>query len=127
MKRRFLELAAAVAAALCLSACGGAKEPAPPPPTLDRALASSLATQSDDVAAALAAGDSCGALTLAQGLQLRTIAAINRGRVSAGLQEQLSSAVNALVARLTCVPPPEENNHDHGKHRGRDKRDEGDQ
>jgi hypothetical protein len=93
----------------------------PPPPTLSHSLGSSLAAQSEAVASALAAGDSCGALTLGHQLQQRTIAAINEGRVPAGLQEQLSSAVNALVARVQCVPPPPqprpEPRHDHGKHK----------
>jgi hypothetical protein len=57
------------------------------------------------VAAALAAGDSCRALALARRLQQRTIAAINHGKVAAGLQEQLSGAVNELVTRVRCVPP----------------------
>lgn len=118
---------------LCLSACGGAKHSATPPPTLSRSLGSSLAAQSDAVASALAAGNSCGALTLAHRLQQRTIAAINEGRVAAGLQEQLSSAVNGLVTRVQCVPPPQpepqpqpEPRHDHGKHKGQDKQNEGD-
>lgn len=119
-----------MAAALFLSACGGAKQQPPPPPTFSRSLASSLAAQSDAVADALAAGDSCRALSLANALQQRTIAAINEGRVSADLQEQLSSAVNALVARVKCVPPatpaPQEQKHDHGKHKGHGKKkDEG--
>jgi hypothetical protein len=110
----------ALAAALCLTACGGAKQSTPP--TFSRTLASPLAAQSDAVADALAGGDSCRALTLARDLQQRTIAAINEGRVSADLQEQLSSAVNALVVRVKCVPAPEEQRHDHGKHKGRDKK-----
>ena len=124
-----LELGAALAAALWLSACGGARQSAPPPPTFSRALGSSLAAQSDAVASALAAGDSCRALTLAHQLQQRTIAAINEGRIAAGLQEQLSSAVNALVTRVQCIPPPQqqpEPRHDHGKHKGRDKHQEQD-
>jgi hypothetical protein len=96
-----------------------------PPPTLSHSLGSSLAAQSDAVASALAAGDSCQALTLARRLQQRTIAAINEGRVAAGLQEQLSGAVNALVSRVQCVPPPQpplpEPRHDHGKHKGHGK------
>jgi hypothetical protein len=118
------ELGAALAAALCLTACGGAKTNAPPPPpTFVRSLASSLAAQSDGVAAALAEGDSCRALTLAQRLQQDTIAAINNGRVKPALQEQLSSAVNALVARVRCVPPaapppaPPPKEHGDGKHK----------
>jgi hypothetical protein len=123
-RTRRLELGAALAAALCLSACGGAEKTAPPPPpTFSRSLASALAGRSDAVAAALAAGNSCRALTLAQQLQERTIAAINSGRVAAGLQEQLSGAVNELVAKVHCVPPaptrvrpPSEERHGHGKH-----------
>jgi hypothetical protein len=124
IRRRRLELAAAVAVALCLSACGAAKQSVPPP-TLSRALGSSLATQSDAVATALASGDSCHALTLARQLQQRTIAAINDGQVAAGLQEQLSSAVNALVTSVRCVQPqptPVEPRHGHGKHKGHDKK-----
>src|SRR2546423_1012949 len=92
------------------------------------------ATQSDAVAAALAAGNSCRALTLARTLQRRTIAAINQHRVDAALQEQLASAVNALVARVHCAPPPvapvHEDKHDaehgRGKHKGHDKKHDGD-
>ena len=129
-RTRHLELGAALAAALCLSACGGAKQSAPPPPTFSRSLASALATQSDAVAEALAAGNSCRALALAHELQRRTIAAINERRVSPGLQEQLSSAVNELVARVTCTPPPgpapKKQEHGPGKHKGHDKKHEGD-
>jgi hypothetical protein len=122
-KTRRLQLCTVLAAALCLSACGGAKRSAPPPPpALSHSLGSSLAAQSEAVASALAAGDSCGALTLARQLRQQTIAAINEGRVTTGLQEQLSSAVNELVARVRCVPPPPvEPRHDHGKHKGQHK------
>jgi hypothetical protein len=115
-----VRVAAAVAAALCLSACGGAKRSAPPPPpAFSHSLGTALAAQSDAVAAALESGDSCRASTLARQLQQRTIAAINEGRVAAGLQEQLSSAVNALVTSVQCVPPPApaEKEHGHGKHK----------
>jgi hypothetical protein len=125
-RTRRLELAAALAVALSLSACGGGGKTASPPPlpTFPRSLASSLASQSDAVAAALTSGDSCGALTLARRLQQRTIAAINRGQVADGLQEQLSAAVNELVSRVQCVPPanpapsprPSQREHRHGKH-----------
>ena len=126
-RTRRAELGAALAAALCLTACGGAKQSAPPPPAFSRAVAASLAAQSDAIASALAVGDSCRAATLAHRLQQDTIAAINEGRVSGALQEQLSSAVNALVVRVHCVPPPpapapREPHHDHGKHKGEHKK-----
>jgi len=78
------------------------------------------------VAAALAAGNSCRALALARRLQQRTIAAINDGKVAAGLQEQLSGAVNELVTRVRCVPPvvttaPPPTTPDHGKQKGHEK------
>jgi sugar/nucleoside kinase (ribokinase family) len=132
-RTRPLELGAAVAVALCLSGCGGAKRAAPHPPTLPRSLAAALAGQSDAVADALGAGDSCRALTLARQLQRETIAAINRGRVSGSLQEDLTGAVNDLAARVTCVPPPPpapaqvEKGHGHRKHEKHGKKNEGDE
>ena len=119
IRTRPLELGAAAAAALCLSGCGGAKHTAPPPPTLPHSLATTLAAQSDAVASALAAGNSCRALALARRLQGQTVAAINNGQVSGRLQEQLSGTVNELVARMSCVPPAvaprREDKHGHGK------------
>ena len=103
-RTRPLEVGAAALAALFLSACGGEARRSPPP-TLQRAVARTLAARSDAVAAALEAGDSCRALTLARQLQRETIAAINGGRVTAAFQEELSSAVNDLTARVTCAPP----------------------
>jgi hypothetical protein len=120
-----LELGAAVVVALCLSGCGGAKRAASHPPTLPRSLATALASRSDAVADALAAGDSCRALTLARQLQRETIAAINRGRVSGPFQENLVGAVNDLTARVTCVPPsppPAKKGHGHRKHEKQDKK-----
>jgi hypothetical protein len=123
---RRVRLATACVAALGLSACGGDGERRAPPPTLPRAVAQSLATRSDAVAAALAAGDSCRAATLAKELQQQTIAAINGGAVAPALQEQLSGAVNDLVARVVCVPPPAPpEQHGHRKHKGHDKQNEG--
>ena len=125
--RRRTRLLGLCAAALCLSACGGAKQsaPPPPPPTFSRSLASSLAVQSDAVASALAAGDTCRALTLARRLQQQTIAAINSGRVAPALQEQLSSAVNQLVVRVHCVPPPIPAPHEKHKGHGKKHKDDG--
>jgi hypothetical protein len=124
---RRVELAAACAAALCLGACGGGGgRRATPPPTLPRTVAQALAARTDSVAAALAAGDSCRAAALARQLQQQTIASINRGAVTSALEEPLSGAVNDLVARVVCVPPPARPaEHGHGKHKGHDKQTEG--
>ena len=125
-RTRRRELGAAALAALCLSGCGEAKRALPHPPALPRSVATSLAATSDAVAAALARGDSCRALTLARRLQNATIGSINGGRVPVQLQEQLSASVNELVARVTCVPPraapaagDDENKGDENEHRGK--------
>ena len=115
------ELGAALMAALCLAGCGsGSKQRAAPQPKLPAAVASALASRSDEVAQALARGDDCRALSLAQRLQRETIAAINAGRVSAVFQEHLGSTVGDLVSRIQCVPPAQ--SHDNGKHKGRKKK-----
>jgi hypothetical protein len=87
-----------------LAGCGsGASDrSAAPPPTLPGALAADLATGGDAVAAALQAGRDCRARTLAEGLQRRTIAAINAKRVPGPLQEPLQSGVNHLAAGISC-------------------------
>jgi len=90
---------------LALAACGGeprrGAEPRLPAP-----VASDLATYAEDVAAFAAAGDPCAAREEAVALQRATIAAINAHRVPAELQEPLQGAVNDLLHRLTCPPPP---------------------
>jgi hypothetical protein len=114
-----LEVGAAVAVALCLSGCGSTKRAASHPPTFPRSLGTALGARSDAVATALAAGDSCRALTLARLLQRETIAAINRGRVPGPFQESLAGTVNDLTARITCVPPsPPPAKKERGHHKG---------
>jgi hypothetical protein len=78
-----------------------------------------LASRSDEVAQALAGGDHCRALSLAQQLQQETIAAINAGRVPGAFQEQLGSAVGDLLSRIQCVPAAKPR--DSGKHMDKDK------
>jgi len=108
-------------AALCLAGCGsGSEQRAVPQPKLPAAIASALASRSDEVAQALAGGADCRALSLARQLQQETIAAINAGRVPAAFQEHLASAANDLVSRIRCVPPAQPK--DRGKHKGREKK-----
>ena len=115
------ELGAALAVALCLAGCGSASERrVAPQPKLPAPVASALASRSDEVAQALAGGDQCRALTLAQQLQQETIAAINAGRVPGAFQEQLGSTVGDLVSRIQCVSTAKPR--DGGKHRGKDKK-----
>jgi hypothetical protein len=115
------ELVAALAATICLAGCGSGPTPrAAPPPKLPAAVAGSLATRSDEVAQALAAGDACRAATLAKQLQQETLASINAGRVPGPFQEHLASAATDLVSRIKCIPAAPA--HDNGKHKGRDKK-----
>jgi hypothetical protein len=126
-RTRRLELGAACAAVLYLSACGGGQRHAAPPPRLPRPVAQTLAARADAVAAALAAGNSCQAATLAGRLQQDTLSAINNGRIAAALQEPLSGAVNDLVGRVVCVRPPSppaQKEHGRGKHKGHHKKHE---
>jgi hypothetical protein len=118
---------ATLLAAASVAGCGSGAErhAAPAPPRLPRALAGSLAAQSDAVARALEAGDSCQAASLAHALQANTIAAINTRRVPAALQEPLASSVTDLVSRIRCVPPPPAEERGHGKKKGHGKK-EGD-
>ena len=115
------ELGAALAAAFCLAGCGsGSEHRVAPQPQLPAPVASALASRSDEVAQALAGGDPCRALSLAQQLQQETIAAINARRVPRAFQEQLGSTVADLLSRIQCVPavkPPES-----GKHKGKGKK-----
>ena len=115
------EVGATLAVALCLAGCGsGSERRTTPQPKLPAPVASALASRSDEVAQALAGGDHCRALALAEQLQQETIKAINAGRVPGALQEQLGSTVGDLVSRIQCVPvskPP-----DDGKHKGKDKK-----
>jgi hypothetical protein len=114
------ELGAAFAVALCLAGCGSGSEPrVAPQPKLPAPVASALASRSDEVAQALAGGDQCRALTLAQQLQQETIAAINSGRVPGAFLEQLGSTVGDLVSRIQCVPVSTPA--DSGKHKGKGK------
>ena len=115
------ELGAALAAALCLAGCGsGSEHRVAPQPKLPAPVASALASRSDEVAQALAGGDQCRALSLAQQLQQETISAINADRVPGAFQEQLGSTVGDLVSRIQCVPAAKPR--DSGKHKGKGKK-----
>jgi hypothetical protein len=110
--------------AVALAGCGASDERrTPPPPTLPPKVAEQLAKQSDKVASALAAGDSCGALSEAEKLRQETIAAINKRRVPAAFLEPLTGTVNELAARIVCirVEVGEPKDEDEGKGRGKGK------
>lgn len=115
---------ALVLTAIVLAGCGaGDKRPVPVQPMLPSDVAQRLSAQSDEVAAAFEAGDTCGARDKAVRLQRDTIEAINKRRVPPAFREQLLAAVNDLVGRIECVPPDEddENRGKRGKRRGKGK------
>lgn len=116
------ELGAALAAALFLAGCGGGSERrVTPQPKLSQPVAAALASRSDDVAQALAAGNPCRARDVARQLQQETVAAINAGRVPGPFQEHLGSAVGDLVARIRCLQPAV-GEQGKGKHKGKEKK-----
>lgn len=74
---------------------------------MPRAVASSLAAQSDALAAALRRKDSCGAKDQEHELERKTRRAISSGRVPVVYRKRLLTAVIQLAARIPrCVPPP---------------------
>jgi hypothetical protein len=91
---------------LTLAGCGDSRGSRAAEPRLPAALAADLATYAEDIADAAAAGDPCAAREQALTLQQETVEAINAGRVPPALQEPLGTAVNNLVHRLVCPPPP---------------------
>jgi hypothetical protein len=103
------------AAALLASGCGGGDggEQEQATAKLPQPVADDLARRSDVVAGRLEANDPCGALAEAEALQEQTIQVVNEGRVPPRYQEELTSAVNSLVASIDCElqvepPPPTE-------------------
>jgi hypothetical protein len=89
-------------------------------PKLPRSLADALASQSEQIAQALDAQDSCRASGLARALQANTIAAINAGRVAGPLQEPLAGAVTDLATRIRCTTPTQAEP-GHGEKKGKHK------
>jgi hypothetical protein len=131
-RTRVSALSVGIATALFLSGCGsGAERRAAPRPTLPRAVALRLAHASDGVAAALAAGDNCRALTLAQALRQQASAAVDAASVPPVLRPPLRAATNDLARRIECIPPPPaaaaenppqgDEGHGKGKHKGKKK------
>ena len=118
----------ALAAALACSACGGSDQRSAEEPRLPPALASDLAESSDAIAAALDAGDVCGAAGLADELKNAVESAIASGEVPAELQRELEGAALELQNGVNCTAEPadekkDEDENDKGKKKGHDKDD----
>jgi hypothetical protein len=102
---------------------------------LPHALAGRLASESDEVARQLAAGNDCAARAAAVRLREQTRSAIDTGLVPAAFRRTLRRATTDLPSRINCVsvtvtsprarPAPaaqkKPGHGNHGKHKGHDK------
>jgi len=93
--------------ALTAAGCGGGAKhiAAPATPKLPRALAQAWAQQADEIAAALAAGDGCTAVTRAVALRTQVVQAVNDRRVARRFLGPLVGTVNDIPDRIACNPP----------------------
>src|SRR4029077_2221478 len=86
---------------LVLASCGSeSRVQVRPAPRFPRAVAASLASRSDALAATLRRGDSCGARTQVHDLERQTRLAISSGRVPTVYRQRLLAAVTQLAARV---------------------------
>ena len=118
---------ASLAVVLALAGCGGATTTQTESAAIPHSVAARLAAQSESIAAAWEAGDTCGAARQADDLRHAADDAIAAGDIPAAYQDELESAVVNLQNTANCT---EEDSEDHGKGedkgkgRGHDKHDE---
>ena len=118
---------ASLAVVLALAGCGGATTTQTESAAIPHSVAARLAAQSESIAAAWEAGDTCGAARQADDLRHAADDAIAAGDIPAAYQDELESAVLNLQNTANCT---EEDSEDHGKGedkgkgRGHDKHDE---
>jgi hypothetical protein len=98
---RFRILAIA-SACLLLAACGGTAKQA----SIRQPAAERLANESDGVAAALRAGETCLAAVRARALRSEVAAAVSAGAIPARLAGDARAASARLASRISCVLPP---------------------
>ena len=118
---------ASLAVVLAFAGCGGATPTQTESAAIPHSVAGRLAAQSESIAAAWEAGDTCGAARQADDLRHAADDAIAAGDIPAAYQDELESAVVNLQNTANCT---EEDSEDHGKGedkgkgRGHDKHDE---
>jgi len=116
-----------LAVVAALAGCGGATPTQTESAAIPHSVAGRLAAQSESIAAAWEAGDTCGAARQADDLRHAADDAIAAGDIPAAYQDELESAVVNLQNTANCT---EEDSEDHGKGedkgkgRGHDKHDE---
>jgi hypothetical protein len=116
---------ASLAVILALAGCGGATT-TQNDAAIPRSVADRLAAQSESIAAAWEAGDTCGAAQQADELKHAADDAIASGDIPAAYQDDLAAAVVNLQNTANCT---DEANKDEGtgkeKGKGHDKHDDG--
>ena len=98
-----LALLALVSAA---AGCGGSGETS----AIPSSVAAGLAAKSESIAAAIDAGDECGAAKQADDLRHATDEAIANGSIPVDYQRDLQAAVANLQNTVNCPPPPPHEN-----------------
>ena len=120
---------ASLALVLALAGCGGAT-PQTGSSAIPRSAADKLAAQSESIAAAWEAGDTCGAAQQADDLRHAVEDAVEdavaAGEIPAAYQDELEAAVENLQNTANCTEEGDEDKeHGKGKAKGHDKHDEG--
>jgi hypothetical protein len=117
---------AALAVMLGAAGCGGASS-SETQSSIPESVAGRLAAQSDSIAAALEAGDDCGAAQQADDLRHAADKAISTGEVPAAYQGELEAAVTSLQNAVNCAPEEDSQGDENGKgkEKGHDKHDGG--
>jgi hypothetical protein len=107
---------ASLAVVLALAGCGGATPRQTKSAAIPRSVADRLAAQSESIAAAWEAGDTCGAAQQADDLRHAADDAIASGDVPAAYQDDLEAAVVNLQNTANCTE--EKASEDHGEGEG---------
>ena len=106
-----------LAVVLALAGCGGATTTQTESAAIPHSVAARLAAQSESIAAAWEAGDTCGAARQADDLRHAADDAIAAGDIPAAYQDELESAVLNLQNTANCTE--QEAPEDHGEGEGK--------
>ena len=116
---------ASLAVVLALAGCGGATPTQTESAAIPRSVADRLAAQSESIAAAWEAGDTCGAAQQADDLRHAADDAIAAGDIPAAYQDELGSAVVNLQNTANCTEEEDEDEQGKGNGKGHGKHEDG--
>jgi hypothetical protein len=114
-----------LAVVLALAGCGGATPTQTESASIPRSVADRLAAQSESIAAAWEAGDTCGAATQADDLKHAADDAIRAGDIPAAYQDELGSAVVNLQNTANCTEEEDEDEQGKGNGKGHGNHEDG--